>query len=511
MAKRIRRVRTFARTATKSQEKKLIENAKKLREDPFLILPECPDLGCDKYFGKIKKKLLKISKFKDDIDKLEKFANKKGIEAAFAGTISLAISEKAPYLGVIKFPTGDITYAQRGKAEKEKLIATQHFDDPIWRLLGLKDLSFKKGLNIYSWNNGFVCSGVNANPPDDFVEFIIKKLDFSRKDNVIYCKHIDIKKVKKQESLKEDYISINWKSANILIAICKDCAKSTKNTIFNISKYMLSPNLSDDFKINVISKIKHKKDAFLTPESDLLKKYLSGKLSDYEFIIKNIEKQEDMIKQSDERVFVLNGESFGSDVEKFIEALEPNKHEKKALEFILEKLDEPLIVTDVNSNKILEMFWDKYALDFINSIIDDKDMANSMFHLDDTPTNILTLVFDYKERQKILSELPQFESLPPLANFADSITKTYKTFGQKKAIAEIKKKPDTPKGRSMAYAFLLVFKKGKDTKWKYSKQEIEYGEFLKDYAEKLIESDPKNYRQRLQDLLTVSGSNEKIM
>ena len=43
MPKKIRRVRTFARTASKSMEKNLVENAKKLKNDPFLVLPEYSD------------------------------------------------------------------------------------------------------------------------------------------------------------------------------------------------------------------------------------------------------------------------------------------------------------------------------------------------------------------------------------------------------------------------------------------------------------------------------------
>ena len=60
MTKKMRRVRTFARTATKSQEKHLIDNAKKLHENPYVVLPECTDNSCEKYFIKIRKRLEKI-------------------------------------------------------------------------------------------------------------------------------------------------------------------------------------------------------------------------------------------------------------------------------------------------------------------------------------------------------------------------------------------------------------------------------------------------------------------
>jgi hypothetical protein len=47
-------------------------------------------------------------------------------------------------------------------------------------------------------------------------------------------------------------------------------------------------------------------------------------------------------------------------------------------------------------------------------------------------------------------------------------------------------------------------------KWKYSKEEVEYGEFLKDHARKLLDVQPEKYSAVLQELLTVCGSSEVI-
>jgi hypothetical protein len=135
-------------------------------------------------------------------------------------------------------------------------------------------------------------------------------------------------------------------------------------------------------------------------------------------------------------------------------------------------------------------------------------MAESFFHLEDTPSDIITLAFEYNKRKSILAKLPQYESLPPLASFADRVARTYKTFGEKNALAEIKKHPDTPKGKSIAYAFLLSFGKATDVKWKYSKEEIEYGEFLTPYTKKLLAAESSDYSTALQELLNASGSSE---
>jgi hypothetical protein len=510
MAKKIRRARSFARTATKSMEKKLVENAKKLKENPFVILPDYSDTYSAKYFGKIKKTIEKVNKFNDDIKKLEKISNKRGLDGALAGTLLIAHSEKAPYLAVAKLPAGETTYAQRGKAEKEKLIAVQHFDDPILRLLGIKDIALKRNLHIYSWGNGFFSSGLDANPPDDFLKFVINKTGFSIKNGFVTCGDIDLDIIRNKKFLDKCYLRINWKSANITFALCENCTKTTKNTIFNITRYLIESDISNDFSIDVIGHVVKRIETDALVETQYLDDYLSGNLSDLQFIKKNLSKREETLKHSDKKLLILDGVSYESDINKFIEKLKPNKYEKKGLEYILNNVDESIVLNKVTPNKVLEIYWGEYGLETINSILDDRDMSEKFFSLDDTPSDILEVVFNYKLRQEILSKLPMYKSLPPLASFADHIVRTYKTFGEKKTIVEINKNPDTPKAKSLAYAFLLVMGKSKDKKWKFSQVEIEYGEFLKDYAKKLINSKPEDYHKCLQDLLIASGSSEEI-
>jgi hypothetical protein len=509
MAKKERMSRSFARTAPKSQEKYLIENAKKLQEDPFLILPTCTE-DSKKYFQKLRKQLTRIHHYRTDEGKLEALSHKKGLDGALAGTYLLAISEKAPYLAALTFPSGDISYAQRGKADKEKLIAVQHFDDPVFRLRGIKDLVVKKKLYVYSWDTGYVCTGKEAHPPLDFINFIRNKVGLSSLKDVMSCPHIPPDTAKKKEYLSLNYLRIEWKSARIIIALCENCAKSTKNTMFTISKYMLQRNLSDDFDIEVMTQVGKHSVLSNKQKNAHLQEYLTGGLTDYEFIKKIAKSHEEHVTQSEEKILVLDGVSYGTDVPRFVDALHPNSTEKSALEFILQKSQESLIVSKTTPSKVLERYWNQYGNEFLESILDDKEMATSLFQLNDTPSNIVILAFEYKQRRMILSQLPYYANLPPLAAFADVVARTYRTFGEKKALAEIKNHPDTPKGKSIAYAFLLAFGKATDVKWKYSKEEVEYGEFLKDHARKLLDVQPEKYNDVLRELLTVCGSSEVI-
>lgn len=509
MAKKSRMTRSFARTAPKSQEKYLIDNAKKLQENPFLILPTCTDES-EKYFQKLRKKISKIHRYSTDEKKLEKLSHKKGLDGALAGTYLLALSEKAPYLAALTFPTGDITYAQRGKADREKLIAVQHFDDPVFRLRGITDIVSKKNLHVYSWESGYVCTGQQGHPPKEFVDFIQNKLGFPSEKNVIICPHITPHSAKKKEYLALNYLRIEWKPAQTIIAICENCAKSTKNTMFTISKYMLQRNLSNDFTIEVIAQVGKHQESSTAQNTPVLQEYLSGKLTDFDFIKKISKNQENTAKSVEEKILVLDGVSYGTDIPRFVDALQPTSHEKKALEFILSKSQEPLIISKTTPGKILDRYWDQYGKEFLQSIVDDDEKATSLFQLDDTPSNIILLAFEYQQRQEILSRLPVYKNLPPLAMFVDSVARTYMTFGEKKALAEIKNHPDTPKAKSIAFAFLLALGKGAEVKWKYTKEEIDYGEFLQDYAKKLLTIESDKYSTALQELLAASGSSEVL-
>ena len=206
MAKKVRRMRTFIRTASKSMEKKLIENAKQIKKDPFLLIPEYEDRYSEKVFKKTKKNIDKINRYKDDIKILEKFSNIRDLRGAIAGSMLLANSEKAPYLAVAKTSTGDIPYAQRGKADKEKMIAVQHFDNPILRLLGIKDIALRKKIYVYSWDDGFVSTGLDSSPPKDFLDFIVKQLGLKLEKNVAFCGDISIDKLKESQAVSYTHL-----------------------------------------------------------------------------------------------------------------------------------------------------------------------------------------------------------------------------------------------------------------------------------------------------------------
>src|SRR5512137_1261368 len=216
MKKRIPRLRVKARITSKVQEKDLREKARMLMDDYELILPDCAEDCGSCPFKKTRVRLEKISRFKDDPAKLAGFA-KRGdkLARAYAATIGIVHEEKTPYLAPATYPGGTITYAMRGKTDKEKLIGVQNFDSPKWRVLSVIDL-VNKGLHFYSWEDSFVCTGRNASPPDDYVKHAAEAVGAGKLVGEVYsCPH-------GPESI--NHIEFDWVTTDKKIVICDQCA-----------------------------------------------------------------------------------------------------------------------------------------------------------------------------------------------------------------------------------------------------------------------------------------------
>ena len=115
------------------------------------------------------------------------------------------------------------------------------------------------------------------------------------------------------------------------------------------------------------------------------------------------------------------------------------------------------------------------------------------------------------KKRDIISALPDYPHLPPIAKFADNIARIFMTKGKEDALRAIEhyKGGDT-RIKSVAYSFLLAMDQGASKKWQYTKTEIDFAQFLKDPASRLLKSKPGEYHDNLQSLLSATGSTKKL-
>ncbi len=496
--------KSIVRNASKSMEKSMIKQANSLFNNPLQVIPECKDAESEKRFRKIKKLLKKIDKEKDDVKKLEKFAKKRNLASAVAGTLLIAHAKKTPFLAIAKLPTGNVYYAQRGQAPKEYLIAAQHTDDPFYRIFGIRDIAQKYHLHVYSWGSGFISTGLKSQPPKAFIDFVTNTLTYKKTGNVLSCDHLSKETILKENLYSQPYLHIHWHSAQVHIGICQSCASKTKNTLFSLTKYLLADDLTDDFSLTVVGSIIQDRPQVKDEETHYKEDYFSGKINDYQLIEKNMNHRRKQLKEKDQHVYIIDGTSFDS-ANSFIEALDPNPFEKKALQKMFSLHQESIIISNATPNDVLAMFWDTYGFDIIFDITKDEKISKEIISLSETPSVMVKTSFEIKKKRDVLDCLPQYQSLPDVANYADELARLYRVQGKEKLFSALRSVPNHPKKRAIAYGMLLVINKQSDVKWKFSKIDIESGEFLKESLLTLLKGDPKTYHETLQKIITASG------
>lgn len=520
-----RRLRVSSiRTATKVQERELIRKAKNLGKDFSLILPECTQ-ECRKCpFDKLSKKLEKIQAYKDDKKKLSWFS-KFGdtLAKAYAATLLLADQDRVSHLAVGKLPTGDVTYAVRGKTRKEKLIGVQHYDDQRLRLLTVLDISQKHGLWIYSTKDRMICTGRSADPPKAFVEQMIRqnRPTLRGKEGIHTCEHLMPEDVE-NENFSGSVLLIDWLSADRRIAICKKCARAVNShTYGNLTQYIASLKIEDDFEIRAVFKPRcavHCEKCLVKEKipvaGELLERYINGEIGDLELMDEQDENIAEYLKVNNIKIFINDYLCYGSDYKAFIDSLNPTEDEKKALEAVLESI-ETLITTKATPNKILAEYWVEHGIKALVAVTNDEKIAEEMFRKHsiekEKPSDILRLGRESVMHRDIISALPAYDKLPSTAKFADEVARLYRTRGKEETVRFIEKAGiEDASIKSTAYAFLLALGEEKREAWQYAQTEKDFGGFLKEYAERLLNCKPDEYHHSLQKLLRASGSTEEI-
>ena len=432
------------RIATKQHEKKIIDMAKKLKKNPYMILPECRSKKNP--FEKMKKT---IDKF-DDESFLQKVAKGKDLLAALALTILMANEKKIPYLAYKKIGNESVLYAKRGKAKDEYLIAIQNWDKPNLRLLGYTNFAKKKKVNLFSMPDKIICAD---EMPEEFIKFLKEKFE---------CR-------------EKEYISIKWDGNEI--KVCGD-----GNSLAEMSQYFYYPDFWKKASIDVFAEVIkcQKKCEKCIIENELKQKpdpsfYVKGRQTDRKYI----QNYKDMVMWSIEKkkVFIVGGKCYGNDVDEMLSLLKPKEWEKDFVREILENEKNAIILEQPSSAKLLE----KYGID----------------------TNELKRKWEEVKKKALLSELPSVEG-GKLTKFIDEMARAYITEGVDGIMKVAKGKKMDVKEKALLYAFLLATD-ARIEEWKYSKMEKEFGKELAKHVEKILEKRGQEYKKAVEELARMAG------
>ena len=483
----------------KRLEGDILERSKNLWETPGLLRPKCAGDCRRCHFDKTFARISRLEKIKDDPDSLVKMAGKGGddIFKAYAAAISLFAAGSIPYLATAKLAGEEVSFAQRGRVGNDKLIGAQYYNDPRIRLLLYNSFAKKKKLHIYSFDDELVCSN-HPNMPDDYLLDTFWDTPYEFENDGLQCGHTS-----------DGILVLRIKSLDKEIRICKDCAKDVSTLQFIISR-LIATDPKDDFEVSVEHKYHSEgEESIVKISKDLLEDYASGKLTDVGILNSVLKDKIGSLQQSDVATYIIGTKNYGSDLETFMNNLRGNDIEKEALSVYLTGKPDSVIIRTDKASEALTVLWNKNYRNIIASLTTD-EIADSFGNVSKmNPSQTVREAHLRYISSEVISKLPDFGKMGVVTRYADDYAKAAKVGGVDMLKAKIDKlMPKDHITRSLARAFMLAV--SGDAGGKYSKDEVEFGEFLLPFVKEVLDAEGEAYRDKMNVLLTACGCGERV-
>jgi hypothetical protein len=246
--------------ANEATANKLKRELAKLLENPRAHLPVMMwkgklSWGRTDPVTKTMRALETIVRKKDNVTWLGKrMMSKRGddVAKAFAGSLHAAHDEEITMVG--KFSSGSFgsaSFIRRGDGKQGYLAGLQNYSNLTLRMLPWEDHA-KRGMYFFTWKGGFVCTGPNPTPPDEWLDDVLQRSRFS------FTKHsdlsvpiwvtgdIDAQSVLDFKPSGSGYIRFSFKHGPVLAISFEDLSKTEKKEssfIHHLALSMLPPFL----------------------------------------------------------------------------------------------------------------------------------------------------------------------------------------------------------------------------------------------------------------------------
>jgi len=503
------RLKVKGRIATKVQEQSLMDKARQLREDPLVLLPECRSACRVCPWEKIERQLKRVQGVAESQGKLEALARRGlPLARAYAATLGLLHEGKTPYLATAQYPLGTISYATRGKTTKEALIGVQHYDDPRWRLVGAIELVRKRGLHLYSSDEGLVCTGLEARAPAEFVEEALLKVRAQLREaapGMFACPH---------PTASGLHLQLRWHSADRTVELCRSCASAKTNTLTMLAQLFAAPDVLRDFEVSTRLQLRceggHEPCPASRPlplESDLEERYAHGKLSDAE-VLEAHAKAVEAARGAESTPYIVVGDvCLGTDARRAAALIGTTAVQQKALEAALRDPTGPLVFpAGITASKVLAPLWKDRGLEVLRALVS-APVAERIYKGEGGPAPLqqIEAALGADRAQSIARRLPSFTGLPPEGRLADAVARAFKADGSAGALRRVEaERSEDHRMRGLTYACLLALDvKGRD--WQFDEQERELGRHLQPLVASLFALEGAAYGEKLTELLLLLG------
>lgn len=502
------------RRGTGGREGDLLQRATELRKgvDPLLPTP-VGDAPRDR-FNRLRDELEEVRASRDDADQLARLGRgwRDPMVQALAGLFAFYLDPTTPVVGVLPLPAGEVSFAVLNGASKEAQAAVQLGHDRRRLLLGYLAWA-RKGLHFFATPDRLVCTGDSPEPPAAFRAFQIEQLPYrlvaAEGGRDLACSHL-------RSGERRPYLAIEWVGASTRFRLCPKCARDDRHLLGSVSGGMALPDPESAFEVRVSRNVDcGQGDACLharLPDLSraLRKGYLYGKLSDARLLHDQLAEMTARLDRSSDPLFVAAGRCFGSDRERFLDALDPSPEERRALAGILPEVTGYFEVDEAAASRALERLWPNYAERIVSAIVPDPDRAQNLVREaranPGRVSDLLRRAARSTRESEVLSTLPAYEGLVREAAFVDGVARSFRTHGREEAVKRLLQAlPSEGKERGLGYGLLLALGQEGAHRWQFTPTEQQFGESLRPAAERLLHAPSDAYHEALDGLLGRAG------
>jgi hypothetical protein len=473
--------KTGIKAISKRSQKSLKATLTNFIEHPEDFLPVCTSDCADCPFKNLKKKLNAI---KEHIDspfwiKMHSFGFGE-IEKAYLDIEELLSRGEITHTGVIPVGKENLSYVFGKRSARETLVGIEYHYKPYIHLFAFNKY-MEKGYVFFVTDENLLCAGKGDKVPEEFINFIQKKLQYSfqRKDKKLFTH-------------RGKGVILEISIGDLTLEIAKDDAKDSISTLkelavnVGVSDAYLNRYIAYKIKI-IIDNIQKVNE--IAVDKDTKKEYMKGKISDKDIL--NYGKNEFITKfiKKKEVAFINDWISYGKNYEKFLDSLNLKPYERVALINLLKKYENPIILEGGSGTKLITMLWEDHAEELAAPIGKyDKSI------LPENSSEHLHALWMKKIKEEKIVDLPELDNISDNVKFLDKLIRTYKSEGSD----AVKRYYQLYKGHtfhthSMGYALFKQIHAEQEIIWTLSKDEIEHGDSMYNEIKEILSRSGKEY------------------
>ena len=211
-----------------------------------------------------------------------------------------------------------------------------------------------------------------------------------------------------------------------------------------------------------------------------------------------------------ESVYISGADCYGHDKNMFMANVKGSEAEMMALNHLLEVKNVSVVSSSNQAGKIITDIWEPNKQTILEGVASSPVIEELLKRSDLTPPQMVQEARRMEQNQNISSALPRYSKLGEIGTYADLLARTFKTEGREAMVraTESGRKKDH-RIKSISFAFLTSA--GDTSKnWQFNKEETDYGVYLAQFAQKMLDSTGSEYDEALRNLLAASGASEPV-